>query len=68
MYVLDMTASMSRSRMLREAKSRGCGIVTPKRLLIERARAIFERIAGVPFDAGPLIEKMDHWIEEGDAE
>lgn len=63
MAVIDLTAGMRPTKMLREAASRGCAVVSPARLRIERVREHVRKLGGeVPFEM--LQEKLAAWMPE----
>ena len=63
MTVIDLTANIQPSRFLREAESRGCAIVSPSRLLIERVREHVRKLGGdVPVEE--LQSKLAAWTPE----
>lgn len=63
MTVLDLTAGVRQTKILKEAAVRGCAVVDPTRLLIERVREHVRKLGGeVPFEM--LQEKMASWMPE----
>lgn len=63
MVVVDLTAGVRPSKFQREAMSRGCGVVTPGRLLVEQVREHVRKLGGeVP--AAVLSEKLAGWLPE----
>ena len=63
MVVVDLTAGDRPSKFQREAQSRGCGIVTPGRLLIEQVREHARRL-GAEVPGAVLEEKLAGWLPE----
>ncbi|HEX3147766.1 MAG TPA: type I 3-dehydroquinate dehydratase [Gemmataceae bacterium] len=63
MIVVDLTAGMAPSKFLREAESRGCGIVSPGRILVEQVRDHVRRL-GADVSATVLTEKLSGWFAE----
>jgi 3-dehydroquinate dehydratase / shikimate dehydrogenase len=63
MVVADLTAGVQPSKFLREAAVRGCAVVSPGRVLIERVREHVRKVGGeVPV---PLLEeKLAVWVSE----
>jgi 3-dehydroquinate dehydratase / shikimate dehydrogenase len=64
MTVMDLTAALSKSPLLREAESRGCAIVAPKQLLLDHLAAQAKMLAHkeVPHDV--LFAAMPAFTEE----
>jgi 3-dehydroquinate dehydratase / shikimate dehydrogenase len=63
MTVVDLTAGDRPSRFQREARSRGCALVTPGRLLVEQVREHARRL-GADVPAAALAEKLAGWLPE----
>ena len=66
MCVADLLCGLKPSKFLREAKARGCGIVSPGRLIIEQVRETVRRLGGGDISAETLQETLNNWI--GDEE
>jgi 3-dehydroquinate dehydratase / shikimate dehydrogenase len=63
MTIIDMTSGMQPSKFLRAAVDRGCGVVSPGRLLIEQVREHVKKVGGdVP--ASVLAPKLASWQPE----
>lgn len=66
MAVLDLTAGLQRSTLVREAEVRGCAVVTPQRLFLDRLKTQARLLTGkdLPDEvaAGPLANLFE---EEG---
>lgn len=63
MVVADATSNIRPSAILREAASRGCGIVSPAAVLVEQVRAFVQRLGGtVPADV--LTRKLAGWLPD----
>ncbi len=66
MCVADLLSGQTPSKFLQDAKDRGCGVVSPRRLLVERAREAVRHLTGETVDAAPLEEALAEWV--GDEE
>jgi len=63
MTIVDLTASVRPSKFLQEAETRGCGVVTPGRVLIEQVREHVRKFGGeVP--AKVLESKLAGWVTD----
>jgi 3-dehydroquinate dehydratase/shikimate dehydrogenase len=63
MTVVDLTAGIGPTELLREARARGCAIVTPARLLIEQVRQHARRL-GADVPAAMLVGTLTAWLPE----
>jgi shikimate 5-dehydrogenase len=63
MTVVDLTADVRSSRFLQEAEARGCGIVSPGRLLIEQVREHVRKLGGET-PAEVLGSKLAGWVSD----
>jgi 3-dehydroquinate dehydratase/shikimate dehydrogenase len=64
--VLDLTAIPRRSPFLREAKLRGCSVVSPADVLLEQVREHVNRVCGREIAIEVLREKLTAWLDEDD--
>jgi 3-dehydroquinate dehydratase/shikimate dehydrogenase len=63
MTIVDLTADVRPSKFLIEAEARGCGVVSPGRLLIEQVREHVRRLGGeVPAEV--LAPKLAGWLSD----
>ena len=68
MCVADLTSGLNPSKFLREAMTRKCGVVSPRRLLVEQVRETVKRLSGTEIAAEPLEETLTGWIGDGEEE
>jgi shikimate 5-dehydrogenase len=59
MTVVDLTAELAGSDLLREAKKRGCGVVEPRQILLEHVLQQVKLIAGKEVPREPLQTVLD---------
>lgn len=58
MTVMDLTSLSRRSPLLHEAAQRGCGVVSPRRVLTEHVRRQVKLIAGKDAPLPPVVEAL----------
>ncbi len=66
MCVVDLLSGLIPSKFLQEAKIRRCGVVSPRRLMIEQVREAVRRLSDLEIAVEPLEETLTNWI--GDEE
>jgi shikimate 5-dehydrogenase len=66
MTVMDLTAPLSSSNLLRDAKKRLCAIVSPRVLFLSQLRRMAELITGQEVSTAPLEEALGSVLPEGD--
>jgi 3-dehydroquinate dehydratase/shikimate dehydrogenase len=59
MTVMDLTSGPRRSTLLREAADRGCGVVSPRRVLLEHVLQQVKLIAGKETPAEPVAAAIN---------
>lgn len=68
MCVVDLLSGLTPSPFLQEAKRRRCGIVSPRRLMIEHVRETVLRLTEQVIAVEPLNEKLLEWLGDEFAE
>ena len=66
MTVVDLSAQLRPSALLREAGERGCQVVTPGRLFVELVARQARAIVGEDAPKEPLLEAFNGLVAEGD--
>jgi shikimate 5-dehydrogenase len=65
MTVMDLTTSLGRTDLLREAATRGCSVVAPLAILLEQVLAVIKLITGKDVPAEPLRQWLQTlYVEE----
>jgi shikimate 5-dehydrogenase len=64
MTVMDLTAALRRSDLLREAQSRGCHVVLPRELLLDRLEQQARLFTGTPVPREVLAKALPPWLAE----
>ena len=60
----DLLSGSTPSTFLKDAKLRGCGVVSPRRLLIEQVRETVKRVGGGEVSVEDLQPTLTEWIGE----
>jgi len=61
---MDLTDLPGETDFTREAKLRGCNVVSPRALLVEQVRCQVKRLTGQEVAATPLDESISGLVDE----
>jgi hypothetical protein len=64
MTVMDLTAGLRRSGLLREARLRGCAVVLPLELFLDRLEVQTRLFTGKPVPRAVLAAAVPPWARE----
>ena len=62
--VLDLTAGLHKSQLLRDAETRGCPVVTPRDLLVEQLGQQARLFTGKQVEPEVLAAALPAWLTE----
>jgi 3-dehydroquinate dehydratase/shikimate dehydrogenase len=64
MTVMDLTATLQKSTLLREAERRGCAIVSPRQMLLDQLATQVRLITGKEVPLGVLAQALPEMVED----
>ncbi len=68
MIVMDLTAGVRRSDLLREAQTRGCQVVVPRELLLDRLELQSRLFTGKSVPRDVFADALPRWLKEAEEE